>query len=992
MKRHTIFSDIWSRHGLDKGKKLLCCLATLLLLFLFNCEKAAVHHTLSYTAGENGTIKGDQTQTVSHGSTGSMVMAVADDGYHFASWSDGVTTPDRTDANVIADLAVTATFAINQYSLKYTADEHGAIEGAYLQTVNYGADGTPVTAVPAAHYHFVSWSDGVTTPDRTDTTVTADLTVTATFAIDQYTLNYTAGEKGSIDGAAVQIIDYGSDAEAVKAIPAVGYHFVSWSDGVTTPERIDRKVTEDITVTATFAINQYALTYAAGKNGTITGPSRQTVTHGDDGSQVTAVPAEHYHFTGWSDGVATANRIDRQVNEDIQVTANFAIDQYTVTYMAEEHGSIDGASPQKVNHGGSGRPITAVPAEGYHFVNWSDGVDTARRIDSEVTADLAVTASFAINRYTLTYAAEENGTIEGTTPQTVAHGGDGSAVTAVARKGYHFVNWSDGLTSAQRVDSKVTSDLTVSAVFAVNTYSIGGRVAGLVDGTQVVLQNNGGDDLVINANGDFTFATELLNTASYDVRVLTQPTDPNQTCRVTGGIGTVSEEDVTDIEVACILNTYTIGGTVTGLPAGFQVVLRNNDTDDLVLSANGGFTFATPLDDHSEYEVTVYKQPERPNWKCTAKNAVDALRGKDVTDVIIDCYPEAVLLATAGIRKVNLKWNSQDFIEATSNQVTFNLCHAQEEIPHDGFKDCRNLKEGVLETALNSPHTASPLTNDIPYWFQLEVHAASGRRTLSKVVKALPFGGLNDTGIDWCADDTKNHTVEGTKGEKTTSCRGLAPNYPGQDGLHGRDALARARQLDKKGSGSAGFDFTKVCMTGEIAGEGNCPPNPSLGTGPKNWACTRDNVTGLLWEEKTTSGLHGMDNTYSWYNPDETKNGGAPGVQNGGRCQESDCDTQAFVQAVNSTRFCGVSDWRLPTRMELLSILDNSRYQPAIDTRYFPNTPAEYNWSSSPYNEDKDSAWEVHFKYGEADTNKKNERNHVRLVRGRTVTFGLDNP
>jgi hypothetical protein len=50
--------------------------------------------------------------------------------------------------------------------------------------VNYGANGTPVTAVPKNNYHFVSWSDGVLTASRTDTNVTANISVTASFAHD----------------------------------------------------------------------------------------------------------------------------------------------------------------------------------------------------------------------------------------------------------------------------------------------------------------------------------------------------------------------------------------------------------------------------------------------------------------------------------------------------------------------------------------------------------------------------------------------------------------------------------------------------------------------------------------------------------------------------------------------------------------------------------------------------------------------------------------
>ncbi len=67
--------------------------------------------------------------------------------------------------------------------------------------------------------------------------------------------------------------------------------------------------------------------------------------------------------------------------------------------------------------------MTAVPDAGYHFVSWSDGVLTAARTETNVTANISVTATFAINTYTLTYTAGANGTITGTSPQTVNHGG-----------------------------------------------------------------------------------------------------------------------------------------------------------------------------------------------------------------------------------------------------------------------------------------------------------------------------------------------------------------------------------------------------------------------------------------------------------------------------------------------------------------------------------------------------------------------------------------
>jgi hypothetical protein len=469
--------------------------------------------------------------------------------------------------------------------------------------------------------------------------------------------------------------------------------------------------------------------------------------------------------------------------------------------------------------------------------------------------------------------------------------------------------------------------------------------------------------------------------------VLSQPASPNQTCTVHNGSGTVAAENVGNIIVHCILNKYTIGGTVSGLPEGDQVVLQNNETNNLVISNNGIFTFAAPLDDGSEYKVTIHSLLRRRNWTCELDHAAGTLSGKKVTDVLVDCYPKAVLQAEAGIRKVRLKWNSHDFSNAT-----FNLCVAQGKTAIGGSGNCFDLKKGMLKKKVKSPLTVSPLTNDIPYRFQLVVDFPGGRQRFSQTVLSIPIGGLNDSGIDWCANNNTNFFEEGKPLQQRKSCNVAQKTHPGQDALHGRDAMAFTGKLAKTGAGATGFDFTRLCTNGEIAGKGKCPPNTPPGEGLNNWACTRDNVTGLIWEIKTESGLRSKNNTYTWYNPDETVNGGNRGLKNGGRCRGSGCDTQAYIRAVNKLGLCGADDWRLPTKRELLSIVHNGIFNPAIDIHFFPNTSLSNYWTSSPYPELEKSAWQVHFRYGEASINDKIQGNHVRLVRGRTVTFGLDNP
>ena len=211
---------------------------------------------------------------------------------------------------------------------------------------------------------------------------------------------------------------------------------------------------------------QETLTYTAGANGTISGTSPQSVNYGANGTAVTAVPNTGYHFVNWSDGAAANPRTDTDVTNNVTVTAIFAINTYTLTYPAGTNGAISGTSPQTVNYGANGSAVIPVPNTGYHFVNWSDGLMANPRTDTDVTNNVTVTANFAVNTYTLTYLAGTNGTISGTTPQTVNYGANGMAVTALPATGYSFTNWSDGSLANPRTDLNVTSNLTVTANFA----------------------------------------------------------------------------------------------------------------------------------------------------------------------------------------------------------------------------------------------------------------------------------------------------------------------------------------------------------------------------------------------------------------------------------------------------------------------------------------------------------------------------------------------
>lgn len=166
-----------------------------------------------------------------------------------------------------------------------------------------------------------------------------------------------------------------------------------------------------------------------------------------------------------------------------------------------------------------------------------------------------------------------------------------------------------------------------------SSYTIGGNVAGL-SGTGLVLEDNGGDKLSIAASGAFTFKTAIGSGQTYNVTVLTQPTNPSQTCSVANGSGTASA-NVTGVQVTCGSSSVTIGGSVTGL-TGTGMVLQDNGSNNLTISSNGPFTFSTALANGATYDVTVLTQPVSPAQVCTVSSGTGTATA-NVGSIVVTC-------------------------------------------------------------------------------------------------------------------------------------------------------------------------------------------------------------------------------------------------------------------------------------------------------------------------------------------------------------------
>lgn len=180
-----------------------------------------------------------------------------------------------------------------------------------------------------------------------------------------------------------------------------------------------------------------------------------------------------------------------------------------------------------------------------------------------------------------------------------------------------------------------TNVTNVRVTCASSTFSVGGTVIGLL-GSGLVLQNNGGDDLAVGADGLFTFPAELASGATYSVSVRTQPSNPNQACTVTNGRGTIGSADVGNVVVSCSTADFAIGGTVQNLE-GRDLVLRNNGGDELTIDASGTFVFDTALPNGARYDVTIARQPRDPQQTCAVSNGSGFVGNGNVTNIVIEC-------------------------------------------------------------------------------------------------------------------------------------------------------------------------------------------------------------------------------------------------------------------------------------------------------------------------------------------------------------------
>ena len=404
------------------------------------------------------------------------IEAFPNPGCEFLLWNDSITDNPR-DIVITQDSTFVAHFSQINYAITTAVVplNSGTVtgEGVY----HYG-DTITLEAIANPGYFFDHWTDSITDNPR-DIVVTQDSTFIAVFDTRQYTITVVSDhpEWGSVTGGGTF---YYGDTIQIAATANLGYAFLGWDDGNADNPR-DIVVTEDLTITAHFGLQQCLITTEVTPEGAGTVAGGGTYYYGDTVT-LTAYNNTGYVFSMWDDG-ETANPRTIIVEEDATYTAVFTPLQYTITTECDpvEGGTVSGAGTYDY---GSIATLTAMPNENYIFLCWSDGVASNPR-NVTVTGNANYKALFHLNgtpQYTINVVANDPslGTVtgSGTYPE-----GTTIEISATPNTGVTFMGWDDGNTDNPR-SIIVTQDMDFKAIFTVTeTYTITVRSANLLQGT-----------------------------------------------------------------------------------------------------------------------------------------------------------------------------------------------------------------------------------------------------------------------------------------------------------------------------------------------------------------------------------------------------------------------------------------------------------------------------------------------------------------------------
>ncbi len=364
-------------------------------------------------------------------------------GYTFMGWE-----PEIPEIMPEEDMTITAKWKINQYTITFDTDGGTPITPI---TQDYDTDVTAPENPTKTGYTFVGWDKEIP-----DTMPAENVTITAKWAINQYTISFETNGGTEIDSITQ---DYGTPVTAPENPTKTGYGFGGWYEDETLSET-PFVFTEDTTITDR-NITLYAkwnpldgIKYTVKHNFEKLDGTFETEIEEMSGVTGTDTEAQPKNVTGFTAGSVIQQEIEGDGSTVIEIT--YTRNTYTLTFKPE-NGEEDIVETVKY-----GAPITA-PADldrtDYTLVGWDKEIP-----DTMPAEDVTITAIWAINQYTITF--ETNG---GTpiAPITQDYGTDVTAPENPTKTGYTFVGWDKEIPETMPAEN-----VTITAIWEINRYII----------------------------------------------------------------------------------------------------------------------------------------------------------------------------------------------------------------------------------------------------------------------------------------------------------------------------------------------------------------------------------------------------------------------------------------------------------------------------------------------------------------------------------------
>ncbi|MBI5021905.1 MAG: T9SS type A sorting domain-containing protein [Ignavibacteriales bacterium] len=460
---------------------------------------------LTMTAGTGGTV----SPLIGYQDSGAAVLikAIPNKGYIFKGWTGTGTGSysgnlDSTLITIGSPMTQSAAFALDTMIITSTAGLHGTISPSGDVKVVYGSSQS-FTITPDTLYNISDVVvDGSSVGVRTSYTflnVTAPHTIVASFTINGYTITASAGPHGSINPSGPIAVDYGSTL-SFTIIPDTGYYVDSvFVDGILVDSLTSytfNNITSNHTISAKFAPNQLIITATAGLYGAISPSGDVNVSYGSSRT-FTFLPDTGYHIDSvFIDGVYYGTPGFYTFTNIISthtISVTFSINKFVISATSGLNGTLNPLGPTIVSYDDS-LVVSILPDTGYHTTSVLVDAVNVGAIPSytfrNIKANHTISATFAINNYTIVSTAGTNGTISPSGTITLPYG---STQRYSIRPGanYHVDSvLVDSLyvgNDTTYTFTQLSSNHTIRAIFAINMISV--TILTVPDSLSVVIDN-----------------------------------------------------------------------------------------------------------------------------------------------------------------------------------------------------------------------------------------------------------------------------------------------------------------------------------------------------------------------------------------------------------------------------------------------------------------------------------------------------------------------